>query len=188
LNPQPSQKEIDEHYPKNYYSFKGEEPKKITIKIYNILFGEKNSVLRFFLSPLKKFIRSTIVVPHGKFLDVGCGSGKFLLTMKHLEMDCYGVEPGKMDGEFIKKHELKIYNGDLEGAEYSNESFDVISLSWVFEHVSDPSKMLNELFRILKPNGKIILSVPQSKSLMFYLFKKNWGPFRYTKTPFHLFS
>ena len=184
VHPQPNAKELSKHYPKTYYSLKAKEPRRLKVQIYQILFSKSNSLLKLILSPLKHLLRSTKVVEGGKFLDVGCGSGEFLLLMKKFKMDCYGVEPGKIDKEFVKKHKLKIFNGTLKNAKYKKNYFDVITLSWVFEHLTDPSETIKELARILKPRGLLIISVPQSRSLMYKLFKKCWVGL---DTPRHLF-
>lgn len=184
VNPQPTAKELSKHYPKQYYSLKGKEPRKLKVKLYQIFFSKSNFFLKLILSPLKLLLRSTKVVKDGKFLDVGCGSGEFLLLMKKFKMDCYGVEPSRIDKTFVKKHKLKIFNGTLKKAKYPKNYFDVITLSWVFEHLTNPSETLKELARILKPNGSLIISVPQSRSLMYKLFKTCWVSL---DTPRHLF-
>ena len=184
LNPQPTGRELEKHYPEDFYSFKGKTPRKFKIKLYKTLFSKSNIFLKLIFMPFKVFLRSIKIVKNGKFLDVGCGSGDFLLVMKELGMDCYGVEPGKFDREFAKRNKLKIFHGTLEKAEYPDNFFDVISLTWVFEHVSEPMKTMKELNRILKPNGTLIMAVPQSNSMMLKLFKENWYGL---DTPRHLF-
>lgn len=184
VNPQPTPKELSKHYPKQYYSLKGKEPRKLKVKLYEILFSKSNSFLKLILSPVKYLLKSTKVVEGGKFLDVGCGSGEFILLMEKFKMDCYGVEPSEIDEEFVKNHKLKIFNGTLKKAKYPENYFDVITLSWVFEHLTNPSETIKELARILKPKGLLIISVPQSKSLMYKLFKTCWVSL---DTPRHLF-
>ncbi len=183
INPQPADEELSKHYPNDYYSFNGEKPKEFAIKIYQkIYLGNLFEKLLF--SPFKLIFRHTLVVPDGRFLDIGCGSGKFMVLMQKLGMECFGVETGKIDGEFVKKNNLKIYNTNLKDANFPDDYFDVISLSWVLEHIKNPLDVFHEIKRILKPNGKIILSVPQSKCLLFFIFGKYWASL---DTPRHLF-
>ena len=107
-----------------------------------------------------------------------------MVLMQKLGMECFGVETGKIDGEFVNKNNLKIYNTNLKDANFPDDYFDVISLSWVLEHIKNPLDVFHEIKRILKPNGKIILSVPQSKCLLFFIFGKYWASL---DTPRHLF-
>jgi predicted SAM-dependent methyltransferase len=55
----------------------------------------------------------------------------------------------------------------------------------VFEHLSDPTQTLHELHRILKPGGTVVLAVPQSKCLAYWLFGKYWVQL---DIPRHLFT
>jgi len=72
----------------------------------------------------------------------------------------YGVEPGNFDKEDVKKHGLNVVKGTLEEAHYPDNYFDVITMNHVFEHVYNSSDTMKELKRILKPNGTLIIAVP----------------------------
>ena len=134
--------------------------------------------------PIKTQLRSTKIIPNGKILDVGCGSGDFLLLMKSLGMKCYGIEPGSFNDDFAKYNKLNIKRGSLEEIKFPSNFFDVITLNHVFEHVKSPKEVLKELKRILKPNGDLIIGIPQCDSLAFKIFKENWVQL---DTPRHLF-
>jgi 2-polyprenyl-3-methyl-5-hydroxy-6-metoxy-1,4-benzoquinol methylase len=176
INPQPNDKELSKHYPQEkYYSLKAKFPRKLKIKLYETYFSKKgNFFSKLLFLPLKHLLRTIKVVKGGKFLDVGCGSGEFLIIMKLLGMDSYGVEPGKFDKKFIKENNLKVSEGTLNKIKYPPEFFDVITLNHVFEHVNNPTETMNELYKITKRGGTVIISVPQSNSLMYKLFKQYW--------------
>lgn len=186
VNPQPSDKEVSKHYPKtNYYSFKHMEEPKITKLLYDTyLLNKKNIFYKIILFPFKQHIRSCKVVPNGRFLDVGCGNGDFLLKMKQTGMICYGVDPGQYDKKFAKDNDLRMISGTLKEAKYPSNYFDVITINHVFEHVTNPSEVLDELHRILKPNGTLILGTPETSSLARVVFGKYWVAF---DIPRHLF-
>lgn len=174
VNPQPSQKELEKHYPaEKYYSLGkgGAEMKSILQRAY---YSEGNYLSKIALILFKPFINSIKIVPKGKLLDVGCGSGEFLYLAKKKGMDCYGIEPGKFDRKFADSRGLKIFNGTLEKAKYQNAYFDVITMNHVFEHVENPMKTMKELKRILKPNGTLIIGIPVSGCLAYGVFGKNW--------------
>ena len=175
LNPQPTSRELEKHYPKKYYSFNGKYPSKKLKWIYKTLFTNKrNFILRSLILPIKPLFRSTKIIKGGTFLDMGCGSGEFLILMNSFNMDCYGIEPGEFDKEFANKNNLKIKKTTIFNAKYPSNYFDLITLNHVLEHIENPSQTLKELYRILKSKGTIIISTPQHNNLMFKFFKKNW--------------
>jgi len=96
----------------------------------------------------------------------------------------YGVEPGDFDEEDVKKHGLNVVKGTLEEAHYPDNYFDVITMNHVFEHVYNPSDTMKELKRILKPNGTLIIAVPNYNSLVYKIFGKYWYQL---DAPRHLF-
>lgn len=182
LNPQPSYKESEKFYPKEeYYSLdkvkteKYSMKTKIKLKLFNIYFSKNKNVLkRIIFSPFKFIIRGTIIKEGKKLLDIGSGSGQFLYEMKKLGLDVYGIEPGKFDEKGNKKYGLNIKNMDIKSAKYKKESFDIITLNHVLEHMSNPNETLQEIRRVLKKEGVLIIGVPNTNSLAFKIYGKNW--------------
>lgn len=187
VNPQPNNKELAIHYPPDkYVSFKTSKVTKFVRLLYKIFYKENsNFFLKILFWPLKKFTRPTKIIPGAKFLDVGCGSGNFLLRMKNFGMDLHGVEPGDFNQDIVKKHKLKIFKGFLHQARFPSDYFDIITMSHVIEHVSNPTDTLRELRRILKPGGALIISLPQRTALSYYIFGKYWAGF---DIPRHLYT
>ena len=177
VNPQPSKKELLKHYPeKKYYSLNksskgGSEMKSILQRVY---YSKQNYFLKILLLLFKPFINSVKIIPGGRFLDVGCGSGELLSLMKEYNMECYGLEPGKFDKELAENKGTKIFNGNLEEANYLKEYFDVITMNHVLEHVENPTDTLKELKRIIKPDGTLIIGVPVSDCLAYSIFGESW--------------
>lgn len=188
VNPQPEYSELSKHYPRSsYVSLQGKSGQsRVQALLYKTYFSRSGSdLLKIIFLPLKPLIRSIKVVPKGNFLDVGCGSGHFLALAKTYGMDCYGVEPGDYDKSFARKHGLNIFKGDIKKAGFPEDYFDVITINHVFEHLPDPSGTLKELYRILKKGGTLILATPQSKSIPYRLFGKDW---LLLDVPRHLFT
>jgi len=182
LNPQPKKKILSKHYPKNkYYSIKGNKLEDIKMMLHKLFYSDKFLFNKLIFYPLKPFLRGMEIVPQGKFLDIGCGDGKFLRIVRKLGMECYGVDPNTDE---INEINLKIMPIELEKAEFNDNIFDVITLNHVIEHVDNPNKILKEIKRILKPRGTIIIGTPNFNSLCLNIFKKYWVQL---DTPRHLF-
>lgn len=188
LNPQP--KNLNKYYPKNYYSLKNIDTtsKKIKLKLllYKTYYSEEGNIfMKILLSPFKFLIIATIIKSNIKLLDIGCGSGQFLYEMKKLGLDVYGVEPNDFNKEEAEKYKLWIANTDLISAKYQKKSFDLITLNNVLEHINNPNEILDEINRILKNDGKLIIDIPNTKSLANWVFGKNWLEL---DIPRHLFN
>ena len=99
--------------------------------------------------------------PNGKFLDVGTHCGFFLRHTRGRGWDAEGVEPSPVLGELAReKFGLKVKTGALESAAFPDESFDVITLLDVIEHLHDVRTMLKEIRRIIKPDGVFFIKTP----------------------------
>jgi len=193
LNPPPSKKELEKVYSKkDYYSLKKintiEESKKTRLRIflYKLYFGKKkNLFLKFLFSPIKFTLRSINISKNKRYLDIGSGSGQFIYDMKKLGINILGIEPGDFDKITSKKEKLKIINSNLFEAKLPSSSADIITINHVLEHLQEPVKTIKEIKRILKKNGELIIGVPNSNSLAYKIFKKNWYQL---DVPRHLFN
>ncbi|HUI45134.1 MAG TPA: class I SAM-dependent methyltransferase [Nitrospirota bacterium] len=104
-------------------------------------------------------------VPGGKALDIGCGCGELLLWLKnHGWSEVRGVEISKGAAALANDHGLNVFCGELANAHYPDSYFDYISLIHVLEHMHDPVMTLNEICRILKPDGLLVVGVPNFAS------------------------
>jgi ubiquinone/menaquinone biosynthesis C-methylase UbiE len=188
INPQPTEKEIAKHYPPNKYYSLGIMPswkKKLLHILYKTFYSNKgNSALKLLFFPVLPMLRFTKILPGRKILDVGCGAGNFLVLMKYFDMDCYGVEPSKFDELFAKKNNLEIKNCNFLEADYQDNYFDIITLNHVFEHSSCPTETLKKINRLLKPEGTLIMTIPQSDCLAYKVFGRYWVQL---DVPRHLF-
>jgi len=98
----------------------------------------------------RKILRHIINSFKGKTLDVGCGELMTSLGLK--KKDYVGIDfiPSK-DTDFV---------GDIHKLPFENESFDNCICNTVLEHVEDPEQVMKEIYRILKRNGKLLVSIP----------------------------
>jgi len=114
-------------------------------------------------------------LPVGLVFDVGCGDGSFLHRMQSrgwvvdgIDFDYDAIQGAKL------RYGLDLRFGDLLGSKVPSDAFDAVTLNHVIEHVTDPVALLRETKRILKPDGRLIIVTPNSKSLGHRKFKMAW--------------
>lgn len=125
------------------------------------------------LAPLHKS-GAPAYVPQGKLLDVGCGNGRYLYTMRMLGWDVQGVELSEDGVRACRASQLPVHHGDLQSASFPDAGFDVITVRHVIEHIREPHALMTELARILKPGGRLIIETPNSEALGRALMGANW--------------
>jgi SAM-dependent methyltransferase len=174
VNPRPDQGEIGKFYPE-VYSWKE------TLKADSLLtkwIRQLENFYRYHLlrDEVSKVIRF-IGKQSGKVLDIGCGTGDRLHTFRSRGFDVQGVEPSPSAmyaKEFLK---LNVFKGDLFSAHFQDNFFDIITLYHTLEHTHDPMKVCQEIFRILKEGGFLIIQVPNKDCFQFKLFRERWAAF-----------
>lgn len=104
-----------------------------------------------------------------KILEIGCTGGKIVMNLTNLGYDVYGVDLVDYD---YKHPNFTFYKKNFLDCKFESNTFDVVILLSVIEHVGldvygnkildaeGDIKMLREVYRILKPNGKVILTAP----------------------------
>jgi 2-polyprenyl-3-methyl-5-hydroxy-6-metoxy-1,4-benzoquinol methylase len=93
-----------------------------------------------------------------KILDVGCGLGIFLAVAKSKDWNVYGLESSENARYFADKNFNIKYQLSFE--EFSDNTFDVVRISHVLEHIPEPKEFLQHLYRVLKPSGILVIIVP----------------------------
>jgi SAM-dependent methyltransferase len=110
---------------------------------------------------IREFLESHLKSP-GSFLDVGCGFGESLLGMP-LQWHLYGLDYSRHNVEAaraILKERAVIKQGSIYEIPFETFSMDVCCCLEVLEHIKDDDRGLKEIYRVLKPGGFLILSVP----------------------------
>jgi 2-polyprenyl-3-methyl-5-hydroxy-6-metoxy-1,4-benzoquinol methylase len=111
----------------------------------------------------------------GRLLDVGCGAGDLLLMARDLGWDAEGID---FDSEAVataRGKGLTAFAGQLSERCYPDESFDLVQMSHVIEHVPRPAELVRECYRLLRQNGSLIIWTPNSASLGHRFFGERWG-------------
>lgn len=128
-------------------------------------------------------LRQLCAVPGGKLLDVGCGSGLWLASMREHGWEVAGVDFDAAAVSAGTRQGLSLCAGSLEAQRYPDAAFDAVMLNHVIEHTPDPVATLAECRRVLKPGGQFILYTPNVQSLGHRMFGQHW---RGLEPPRHL--
>lgn len=164
--PQPDPNEIGKYYQSDsYYSHQQNKTgfiPRVYERVKSVNLKNKASMA---ISDLKS----------GNLLDIGCGVGDFLCQVKKLGWNVMGIEPSD-DAKKIAKERLGFTPlSPLEYDQIPDQSFDVITMWHVLEHVSDLNFQMKELVRLLKPGGRLIIALPNYKSFDCCYYKEKWA-------------
>lgn len=110
----------------------------------------------------------------GRILDIGAGTGDFLFVAKENGWKTTGVEPSEKAKKIAKNKGVSFVENT---SELENHSFDVITMWHVLEHVPNLDNQIKELKRLLKPNGSLIIAVPNFKSFDAKHYGKYWAAY-----------
>ncbi|MFZ3122474.1 MAG: class I SAM-dependent methyltransferase [Thermodesulfovibrionales bacterium] len=121
-----------------------------------------------------KLIRK-MLKKESSLIDIGCGEGLFLQEAKNYVNNVYGIEPTKAYAAYAKENmNLDIHQGILESFECPDNSFDIVTMFHVLEHLSSPSRALGKIYSWLKKNGYIVIEVPNIESPTAQYKGLNW--------------
>ena len=108
--------------------------------------------------------------PNGRLLDIGCGFGFFPAEMIRRGFEAFGLEVSAVGCQHAAETlGVQVYRGLLEEQSFSPHSFDVVTAFYVIEHVTDPRVFLQQVRRLLKPDGLVFLRWPHSTPLAMIL-------------------
>ncbi len=114
----------------------------------------------------------------GRLLDIGCGTGTFLDQMARLGWEAWGIEPtGELARSVVERLGIpptRIFAGEAEEAEFPPESFDLVTMWHVLEHLHDPQGVLSKAHNWLCAGGVLRISVPNIASFEARLFRRFW--------------
>lgn len=157
-------------YDQDYYSSWGMKGNVLPKLVRHL----KEANMRKHVKRIKEFVQE------GNILEIGCAMGSFLKVALEEGFKGTGIDLSYQACEIAKKEVpgAEIFQGTLETVSFEPESFDIIFMSDVIEHVSDPHHFLRELYKLLKNNGFIYIITPDPKHWSCALAGKHWVHFK----------
>ena len=175
LHPMPTLQELVRNY-KNYLPL---QPEKI-------IGWEK--MMKPIIVKSANLIKSRASTERGRLLDIGCGYGFFLQEMKSRGWQIEGIEISRVGGQYAQdKWDIHVHYQQIESLALPENSFDVITLFYVIEHIPDPLGLLREVKRVLKPDGLVLIRWPHSTPIVRLLGTVSKKLDLY-HTPYHLYD
>jgi len=160
VNPRLSDRSLAQLYGKEYFSFYADTESEAHKK--------RQETFRTEIIELEKLTMGR------KLLDVGCGGGAFLNSLGN-SWEKWGTEINAAGAEYgIANFGLNVRQGTLKEASFPNESFDVVKLRAVIEHLYDPTGELHEIYRILKKDGIVAVQTPNMGSICAKLYREKF--------------
>ncbi|MGB0973692.1 MAG: class I SAM-dependent methyltransferase [Flavobacteriaceae bacterium] len=167
-SPLPSPSELSKYYETEDYISHTDTKRNLFEKVYHVVrsYAIKNKIA--LINSLSE---------KGTFLDIGCGTGDVLKAAQNNGWTITGIEPNEKARAIAN---LKTNNKVFDSSELNNlkaGSFDVISLWHVLEHLPNLEEHISLFKRLLKPNGKLIIAVPNHKSYDAKYYKEYWAAY-----------
>ncbi len=144
VDPAPAAASLSQHYSRDYY--------------VEWVTSQANKRCHMWASRLEAIAR---VTPVGRLLDVGCGDGVFLRLAQSNGWQVDGSEISAWAAEHASRNLGRpVFCGEVWDAGFPAGSFDVVTLWHVLEHTPSPLRVLEEVRRVLKPAGQLVVAVP----------------------------
>ncbi len=165
-SPQPSLENLGKYYESVDYISHTDSKRSLFEKAYHFV---KNIALKNKLDLINSFQPNK-----GRILDIGAGTGDFLSVAKQNGWQTIGVEPSEKAKAIAKNKGVSFVEKTVA---LENHSFDVITMWHVLEHVPNLEEQILELKRLLKPNGTLIVAVPNFKSFDAKQYGTFWAAY-----------
>ncbi len=179
IDSRPAKEEYDKFHEAEFLSEKSvTNIGEVKLKLKESDLAIKKSTISFLEEYLKK---------ESNVLDIGCGFGTFLdIIKKKTGANVFGIELGNLDVAAAKEfYGLGVFHGSLEEFAKNSENwnkFDVIVMHHVLEHLPEPANSLEQIKKLLRPDGILYIGVPNVMNIKKRpeIFFQRAHPFSYS--------
>lgn len=166
----PDEKEIDRYYESPTYISHSNTSKGFVNRVYHI-------VRRIMLQKKARKVEMLTGLKNGRLLDYGAGTGHFARLMETRGWSVTAIEKNGKARELA----LKEFGFEMLPVEalstIKDKELDVVTMWHVMEHIQEPDRMWDELYRILGDKGIAIIAVPNSASYDALKYKEHWAAY-----------
>ena len=165
LYKRPEYRELEKYYNSGYFQ---------NSNTYQDYFNYAKAIIELNYCPRLHRLSQFIPDFHKKrVLDVGCAAGGSLALLKKMGAEISGIELSETACKIAKEYfNLDLIHAPIEKISFKEESFDIIFLFDVLEHLEEPSKILERLISSLAPEGFLSVTVPNFD--LFFYEKEKW--------------
>ena len=164
--PQPSAEHLPRYYESDNYISHTDGKRSLFEKLYHFI---KSIALKNKLHLINGFQSQK-----GALLDIGAGTGEFLVVAKNNGWQTLGVEPSEKAKGIAQQKGISFAASTNE---LPSQSFDCITLWHVLEHIPNLEEQISELKRLLKPTGTLVVAVPNFKSFDASYYGPFWAAY-----------
>ncbi|MBJ7879661.1 class I SAM-dependent methyltransferase [Gelidibacter salicanalis] len=167
--PKPSDERLPEYYKSEDYISHTDAKRNVFEKLYHLI---KGVALKRKLKLIEELVTNS-----KSLLDVGCGTGDFLQVAAKAGWTITGIEPN-INARAIanKKTQNAVHNAERL-FQFKANTYDVITLWHVLEHLPNLEEHISTLKNLLKPGGTLIIAVPNYRSYDAQLYKEFWAAY-----------
>lgn len=162
-SPRPTADTIGVYYPSDYGPYQSGSSKNIVTKPIGIK--------GWILDKVGLESRRLPSIAPGDMLEVGCSSGNYMEQVKRIGWHVEGIEFSDEAASIARSKGFKVLTSSIESAEPPSSCYDVITAWMVIEHLHEPVEALTKMKQWVKPEGYLVMAVPDRESVSRYLFK-----------------
>lgn len=179
-NPRPDPEEIGRYYESEDYISHSNSNKGLLNRIYKMV---RNHTIRS-----KYRLIANEFKDRGAILDYGCGTGEFLNHMQQNAWQATGIEPdAKAREQAVGNYGLEVYK-PTELQTFQTQSFSVITLWHVLEHVHDLLATMKRFNEVLQEQGLLLIAVPNRLAYESDIYKEFWAAYDVPRHLYHFSS